>query len=123
MIGHSASYNRASCSCAWIVLFNMRLHIFINFGPNFGPHMQIIIDLMFTKRLIYLWSLLIKLAVVYIFSMIDRAHVRMLAHATKVGHFLQMLLSELIINENALWTFALLLGAHASLVSRSFHIF
>ena len=50
-----------------LVLHLQILHVFIHFGTCFCPHLQIIVDLMLSERLIDLWSFFIQFAIINIF--------------------------------------------------------
>jgi hypothetical protein len=54
----------------WLLAY-VRLLLLVDFGTHLRPHVQVIINLMLAEGLIYLWTLLVNLAVVNIFAMVE----------------------------------------------------
>lgn len=52
------------------VFRNMRLILFVDFNAHFGPHMQIIVNLVLSQRLVDFWALLIDFTVIDVLSLI-----------------------------------------------------
>lgn len=48
----------------------MRLVVLVDFNTHFGPHVQIIVNLMLSQRLVYLRALLVDLAVIDVLTLI-----------------------------------------------------
>ena len=62
----------------------MWLIIFVNLLSLLCPHVEVVVDLVLPKRLVNLWPLFVQFAVVNIFAVINRTHVRVLAHVRNV---------------------------------------
>jgi|TARA_B110000305_G_C19255012_1_gene546662 hypothetical protein len=48
----------------------MRLVILVDFNAHFGPHMQIIVNLVLAQRLVDFWALLVDFAVIDVLTLI-----------------------------------------------------
>lgn len=48
----------------------MRLVILVDFNTHFGPHVQVIVNLMLSQRLVYFRTLLVDFAIIDVFTLI-----------------------------------------------------
>lgn len=97
----------------------VRLWILVYLDSSLRPHLEVIVDLMFAKRLIYLRPLLVDLAVIYVLVVHRRLHAQNRGVLEVVIWVLTNHLQLLVGSPTILWDSSLTLSVLLAILSPS----